>query len=531
MNVLALGLVFIPMILGIFLYLLDSKKSNRFVFIFQLIFSLGIILLIYKLHLCYNYSWVIGDLDKIAGIEISLDNISLTFMGMTNIGIWIIFLYSWDEKAENTKFWFFIEFIQGALYMLFIVNDLFSMFVGFELVTILSSLMILLKKDSKSLKASLYYLLYNSVGMIFYLLGIILLYVKIGTLNIDLVHDAVEVLGYTPELLLCYGLFITAFCLKSAVVPMSSWLPLAHSSAMTPISAFLSGLLVKIGVYGFIRIQMMMPIYDMNSFLLIVGIVTALFGIFMAIIDNDMKRILAFSTISQMGLIIISLTGQEIASSGTMLHLINHFFSKSLLFLIVGTIITLTKERDIRKIKSLYQYSPMLSFALIIAILSMTGAPLSAGALSKFLVKKNYYDTNISAFFYLMNLGTMAVYFRFIKILMGDTIKRASLLFKQKLVFVMMSLVIIVSVAIEAIVIDTKLLHKWLNFGNIISELGIYFLFLIIIAIGYRKLKLSHRAIVRYIRSRKLTFPEATGAVIFFWFMIIVQVYYSVKLK
>lgn len=531
MNLLVLGLVFFPMILGVILYLFDTKKVNSLVFLFQFIFSLATAWIIYKIHLDTEYSWVIGDFSALAGIQIKIDSISLIFMSMTNIAVWIVFLYSWDEQNENTKFWFFIEFIQAALYMLFMVNDLFSMFVGFELVTILSSLMILLKRDAKSLKASLYYLLYNSVGMIFYLLGTILLYIKVGTLNVDLVRGILINAGDAKGILLCYGLFMTAFCLKSAIVPMSSWLPLAHSSAMTPISAFLSGLLVKIGVYGFIRVQMMMPNYNMDRFLLMIGMITALFGIFMAIIDNDMKRILAFSTISQMGLIVISLTAKGSISVGSILHLINHFFSKSLLFLVIGTIISLTKERDIRKIKSLYKYSPVLSIAMLVGIFSITGAPLSAGALSKYLIKKSYYSLNINWFFYIMNLGTMAVYFRFIKLLMGNTIKRASLIFKQKLLFVVISALIIVSPIIENTVISIKESYKWLSFEHLFSEAIIYVLFLLIIAIGYKKLKLSRRVIVRYVRSRKLTFPEATGAVILFWFVVIVQVYFSIKIN
>lgn len=527
MKFIMLALIFSPMILGIFIYIINREKFNRTIFLLQFILStlVGVLcyLNIFKNH---NMTWVVGEWSKFIGIELKVTGIGILFLVMTQIAIWYIFLYSWYDKKNNSKFLFFIEFIQSSLCMLFLVNDLFSMFIGFELITIISSILIFFKNDVKSLKAGLYYLLYNSVGMTLYLLGLILLYIKLGSLNIDYLTIQISEMAFDGGLAFCYSLFFVSFSLKSAIFPLNSWLPLVHSSASTVISAFLSGLLVKIGLYGLIKINIMMPLYRLDEFIIIIGIVSSFIGIFGGLIQNDMKRILAFSTISQIGIILVGIMSLKIGNIAVGLHLFNHFVSKSLLFLIIGLLITLTKERDIRKIKSVYKFSPIISLGLIIGILSMTGAPFFAGNLSKNLLKSSKYIMPLKAYFYIINFGTMLLLFRFIKILFGNTIKRAKLEISQNITILFLVLIIIFSYPIELVIL--KFIGISVDFNlisNIVKEFVVYIGYILLTIISYRRFTNIIRKLSKVFVKKQLSFSVATGILVTYFALIVFYVY------
>lgn len=522
-----MGIIFGPMILGILIYIANKKIINKLVFVLQFIILINISYITYHTMIQNDiFRWVIGSWSSMIGIELKVSSTSLLFIIMTHISIWYVLFYSWDEQKTNIQFLFFLEFMQSSLYMLFLVNDLFSMFIAFELITIISSILIFLKNDPQSLKAGLYYLLYNSVGMTFYLLGLILIYVKMGTLNIDHLTMKISTLPINYGLAFCYGFFLIAFSLKAALFPLSSWLPIAHSSAYTPISALMSGLLIKVGIYGFIKINMMMPEYTMSKLIIIIAMISSLFGVIEGLLQTDMKRILAFSTISQIGVIMIALMGTENINLAASFHLFNHFLAKSLLFLVIGIIIKLTKERDIRKIKSLYKFSPILAIALIIGIFSITGAPFSGGALSKLLIKSNFYNLPIKNYFYLINFGTFLLFFRFLRILIGNTIKRAKLPKCQIFIISLLTIMILLTYPLELNLLNFLDIQTYsLSFKNILKEFLIYIIYIILSFVFYRKFKKPNSQLSRKLAQKRLSFPAASGALIAYLAVVMINIY------
>ena len=189
------------------------------------------------------------------------------------------------------------------------------------------------------------------------------------------------------------SLFIGAIGIKAAIVPFHSWLVSAHSTAPTPISAILSGITVKAGVYIFIRIFTLgcFTLENLNEILIILGAITALGGVIGALVEWDIKRLIAYHTISQMGFIIVGIgTLSYIGIVGGIYHIVNHAIFKSLLFLCAGSIIFRTGSKDIRD-HGIKKTMPITLITYIIAVLAISGVTPFNGSVSKYLIEQSIY--------------------------------------------------------------------------------------------------------------------------------------------
>ena len=225
------------------------------------------------------------------------------------------------------------------------------------------------------------------------------------------------------SMLLPFSLIMTGACLKCALFPFHFWLPYAHGTpgAPTAVSAILSGLYVKGGVYLMLRMQdMFSPAIGANELFLWMGIFTAIAGIVMAVCQKDVKLILAYHTVSQMGLIVAGLNmGNAYSASGAMLHIFNHAMFKTLLFLTSGVLIDMYKTRNVHNIRGLMSRSPLLGFAVIAGILGITGAPLFNGSISKYLIQSGGETLVIEVLLLIINFGTALSFVKFGKMLSG----------------------------------------------------------------------------------------------------------------
>lgn len=389
MYYLMLAIIFMPLTLAILIYLANNKTFNSCIFFFQTLQTYLVYQLGKEVFDGNELSYIVGEWPVGIGIELHLDWLSLLFISLTTIGFWVTYLYCWEEKKKDYKYLFFTTFLQGSLVALFMVYDLFTMFILLELVTILASILITYKKDGAAVKAGLFYLLYNSFGMTIFLIGVIIMYISSGSLNITIVSEITGKLSDQVHIRFAIACFFIAFSLKSALVPVYSWLPLAHGSAPSSVSALLSGLMVKIGLYGLIRLESVFRAPFFNQSLLIVGISTALLGAGFAFLQSDIKRLLAYSTISQVGLMVVGLSsGIQKGLVGGLLHMVNHFSFKMLLFLCAGIIISNTGERNLKKIRGVMAANPFLGIAIVIGILGITGAPLFNGISVNILLRK-----------------------------------------------------------------------------------------------------------------------------------------------
>jgi multicomponent Na+:H+ antiporter subunit D len=418
-------LVFIPIVTAIFIYILEKKWGNYLVFAAQFLMSYVFLRLILIFPQINNRSFVLGDWTLASGIALKIDNLSLAFIGLSIFLWWLVLIYAWEFHGTDNKFLFFLLFLEGTFMGLLMVNDLFSFFIFIDIITILSSILVVYKKDGWSLRSGLYYLLINSMGMLTYLLGFMIIYMLTGTLNWDLATTRLAALPPTGAVTTAYVLMSASVTVKAAFFPTFNWLSRAHGSAPASISALLSGLLVKGGLYGFIRIQELFGGSPLGDFYFYLGFVTALAGIIFAISQKDIKQILAFHTISQVGIILIGISSIQTDSYyGGLIHLFNHAIFKSLLFMGAGVIINHYRTRRLTEIRGVLKRFPLLSVAMFVGILSITGTPFFSGYLGKYVISHELEARPLFYYlFQLINLGTMVSFMKFSQIFFPDTKK------------------------------------------------------------------------------------------------------------
>lgn len=414
--------LFLPLLTGTLLFSVGHTRFNGLIFLTQSLLSVlwGILAFVSIGDLSAPLTYTLGNVTPLLGITFKLDLLGLLFTAMTCIGFWYVWLFIWPDRKEDQKFIFFLSTLQSTLLALFTVNDLFSLFVLIESMTLLCSILIMYKRDVYAVRAGLYYLIYNSWAMILYLIGVLWLYQLTGTLDIDTFRALQPQLADTSNYQFALMFILTAVGIKSAIFPLFVWLPPAHSAAPTAVSALLSGLIVKVGLYMLLRLNLLAETTQMTELFMVLGLISAIFGALAAMLQSDMKRILAFHTVSQVGLITFGLgLGGSKGEWGAMLHLFNHFTFKSLLFLSVGLIVLKTGERRLKCYQGLWQWHKPLSLCLVIGILGITGFPLMNGALSKMLIKYGAEGQWATLALQAVNLGTLISFTKLFLILFG----------------------------------------------------------------------------------------------------------------
>jgi len=341
----------------------------------------------------------------VGGMKFYVDATGFLFALVTSF-VWLLAtIYSTEymkhEHARDRYFAFFILTL-GANLGVLVAGDLFSLFIFFELLGLSSWVLVIHAETPTAISAGRKYLFINIIGGLITLLGIFLLYTKLGTLSFSPLLEKTFELGNMRYIIAVA--MLAGFAVKAGMFPVHIWLPEAHPVAPSPASALLSGIMVKAGIYGMIRVLLMLfsPAKDielwhlmqgMGFVILWLGIFTIFVGGILALLQSNIKRLLAYSTISQIGYIVMGIgfalyAGYEgtIAMSGAIMHFMNHAMYKSLFFLAAGSIYFATHELDMRKFGGLWKRMPVTFLVFVIAILGITGAPLFNGYISKSLL-------------------------------------------------------------------------------------------------------------------------------------------------
>ncbi len=268
-----------------------------------------------------------------------------------------------------------------------LTGDLFNMFVFLEVASISAYILVSTDATETTLEASFKYLVLGSMATSFILLGIALLYGGYHTLNI---YDIADKIGNYPVLdIVAVSLLLIGLGVEGAMFPLNSWLPDAHPSAPSPISAMLSGTLIKIGLIGLVRVLTIAShavFFDkLLMFILIWGILTSLWGELSALRQKDIKRLLAHSSSAQMGYIVSALsTFTPVGIAAGIIHMVVHALSKALLFMASGIFIEKARSREIESLEGVGRdiSGGMFTFGT----LSLMGLPPLPGFFSKFLI-------------------------------------------------------------------------------------------------------------------------------------------------
>ncbi len=380
---------------------------------------------------------VIGGYEAGIGIALRADRFGSLLVLLCIFIFTCLLIYNYHKHYMTHLFMFLFLALQGLINGIFLSNDLFNIYVLVEVSTIVVSILIIFKKDAKSIYDGILYFLTNLASMTLFFLGIGFVYRVFGTLDIILIKERIALVEDPTILILPYVFMMTAVSLKSAVMPLFSWLPKAHGTASAPsiISATLSGLYVKGGIYLFIRVSdMFADVFDIRVLFMFLGFTTAIAGFVFALSQTDIKLILAYHTISQVGLILFGLSIDSVYSyHGAIYHIFNHAVFKTTLFLTAGMIIEEYGTRDLREVRGLFQRMPYVAIAMIIAIFGITGAPLFNGSVSKYMIQKGAgHSLPYEIAFTIINLGTIMSFVKYSTMLFGRHTERFKIRWNQK---------------------------------------------------------------------------------------------------
>jgi len=331
-----------------------------------------------------------------------LDSLSRLFaVLMAGIGVLVV-LYSaayMKGKANENRYFFFLLLMIGSLLGVTTSHELGNFYLFWELMTWSSYFLVIHEQTDKALKAGAKYFIMCASGAYVMHFGILTLHAQLGTFNLLEISERVHQLS--PLLTVAVlTTFVIGFGVKVGLVPLHSWLPDAHPVAPASISAPMSGILTKAGVYGLLRILFVVvgagmltklgslgSLSGFGAVLSLVGVVTLLFGEVMALRQVDLKRMLAYSTLAQVGEIVAVLgLGTYLATAGALLHVLNHAIMKNLLFLAAGALIYRLKNQRIAALKGVGRQMPVTSVCFAIGVLSIMGLPPFGGFISKFLM-------------------------------------------------------------------------------------------------------------------------------------------------
>ena len=268
--------------------------------------------------------------------------------------------------------------------------DLFSIYVFVEIAAVSSFVLIASEKSRAGLEGAFKYFVLSAVASISMLTAIALLFLVSGTTGFAGVALAVSRMGSDPLVLLALALFIGGLFIKSGVVPFHGWVPDAYSSAPAAVSVLLAGIVTKTtGVYVLIRIVMDVLGFNaqVSDIMMLIGALTLTAAAFTAMVQSDMKRMLAYSSISQVGYIILSFgIGTPLGLAGAVFHLFNHAIFKSLLFVNAAAVEKQAGTRDMNAMGGLAEKMPLTGAASVIGLLSTAGVPPLAGFWSKLVI-------------------------------------------------------------------------------------------------------------------------------------------------
>lgn len=357
------------------------------------------------------------------GIAMVLDGLTSFMLVTVNLVSFLVTVYSvgyMERYSDKFRFYTLFMLLVAGMNGIIVTGDLFNLFVFFEIASIASYALVAFGTEAEELEASFKYAVMGTVASSFVLLGIALLYSYTSTLNMA---DISLTLASKPMGLLgsfVTVLFLAGFGLKAALVPFHAWLPDAHPAAPAPISAMLSGVFIKtLGVYALCRFffNILGASNKLLSTLVIFGIVSMVVGAFLAIGQRDIKRMFAYSSISQIGYIILALgIGTPLAILGGLFHLFNHAVFKSLLFLNSGAIEYSTGTRDLKRLGGLNSRLPITGATSLLGSMGISGIPPLAGFWSKLIIiiaalQAGYFGSAMVAV--LVSIVTLAYYLKF----------------------------------------------------------------------------------------------------------------------
>jgi multicomponent Na+:H+ antiporter subunit D len=380
MNNITIAWLALPFFIGFVIYLLP--RLDRI-----LALGIAIISAVYALQVFLEPSPLNLKLLDDFGVTLTIDDLSSFFILTNALVTAAVIVYCW-HSGKTAFFYMQMTILHGSVNATFICADFISLYVALEVISIAGFLLIAYPRTDRAIWVGLRYLFTSNVAMLFYLVGAVLVYQAHHSFN----YAGLQ--GSPPE---AVALIFLGLLVKGGIFVSGLWLPLTHSESESPVSAMLSGVVVKAGVFPLVRCALMLE--EIDPIVRFFGVATALLGVGFAVVEKDTKRMLAFHTISQLGFVLAApVVGGFYA--------LTHGLVKSALFLITGVL----PSRNFKEL----QHQPLdnqIWIALVIASFSISGFPLLSGFGAKVLTSKNLLPWQVIG----MNLAALGTAISFAK--------------------------------------------------------------------------------------------------------------------
>lgn len=342
-------------------------------------------------------SYEMGGWQPPFGIEYNVDKLSAFMLVLVSGIASVSMIYAKESVAREidperhaTFYAVFLLCFTGLLGMI-ITNDAFNVYVFLEISSLATYALIAMGKDRRALMSSLEYLVLGTVGATFILIAVGLLYIMTGTLNISDLASRLPDLWNRLPVKAALAFFVIGLSLKIAVFPLHLWLTNAYTNAPSFVSAFLSATATKVSIYVLIRVlytlfgaEFSFGVVFVDKVLIILAIFAIAVGSLVAVFQHNIKRMLAYSSVAQVGYIILGLSlASQMGVTAALVHTFNHALAKAALFMAVGCIAIRVGGVRLSDFKGIGQQMPLTSVAFVLAGLSLMGVPLTAGFVSK----------------------------------------------------------------------------------------------------------------------------------------------------
>ncbi len=405
-------LIFIPLAGAVLLFLLrKNPQAVRYAGLF-----VSILVFLVSLGLYFNFDPTTTDFQFveyhrwIPSFDISyyvgIDGISLLLVMLTTLLTPIVLISSWksitDRVAEYVAMMLILE---AGLIGVFTSMDLFLFYVFWEIILIPMYFIIGIWGGNNRIYATIKFFLYTLVGSLLMLVAIIWLGWYASTLpGGHFTTNLMTLMSIVPQIPLAnqawiFGAFALSFCIKVPLFPLHTWLPDAHTEAPTGGSVILAGVLLKMGTYGLIRYCLQLfpqPSIEYAPVMATLGVIGIIYGALVSMVQKDVKRLVAFSSVSHMGFVVLGIFGMTLESlQGSLIQMINHGLSTGALFLIVGMLYDRRHTRMISDFGGLARVMPVFSTFFMIVMLSSIGLPGLNGFVGEFLILLGSFQSTV----------------------------------------------------------------------------------------------------------------------------------------
>lgn len=396
-NVFILLAVLLPWVSGLIIWIAGKRFKNYGSFI-SVIISLNVLISAVCLYPIVYYGNVSVEIKGffMGDVLFRITPLGYVFILLTAL-VWlaasILSISYMGDSYRKSRFYCFFLLTLGSTLGVFLSGDMIALFTFFEIMSLTSFVLVIHEQHEKAVEAGKLYIYMSVFGGLMILMGLFMLYYRAGTLQIQELYNVLSTMG--REKYPIYFLITSGFGVKAGMVPFHIWLPEAHPAAPSPASAILSGVLLKTGIYGILLVSHIFLGSDnvAGNLLVVMGAITMLSGGMQALKNDNLKRMLAYSSMSQMGYVILSIgialaMGKEgwIGYAGAIYQAVNHGLYEAMLFLAAGYLYLITGTVQLDKLKGAGRKNALSMVFVFIGLAAMSGIPGLNGFVGKTLI-------------------------------------------------------------------------------------------------------------------------------------------------